>query len=108
MIKNYYSLEEAELAKEILKEKGIESMIQNGPTLSGGLNQPLPEYSLFVLKKNAEKALGILKDAEKPIKNKYVPIKKRLEMKDGIIMFIIILLLIYFIPKIFAFISDRF
>lgn len=70
IIKNYYSLEEAEVAKEILKEKGIKSVIQSGMTLSGGLNSPLPDHKLFVLKVNADKAIEILKEAEKPTKEK--------------------------------------
>jgi hypothetical protein len=108
IIKNYYSIEEAEVAKEILKEKGIESMIQSGMILSGSLNSPLPDYSLSVMKENAERAIEILKSKERPIKERYVPIRKRLEMRDGIIILIIFILLLYFAPIIFNSISNRF
>lgn len=107
-IKNYYSLEEAELAKEILKEKGIESAVQSGMTLSGGLNSPLPDYTLFVLEENADRAIKILKEAERPVKEKYIPIRKRLIMKGGFIALIIFFLLLYFIPKLIDFLKTKF
>lgn len=106
IIKSYYSIYEAEVAKEFLKEKGIKSVIQSGMTLSGGLNTSLPEFKLFVMKENAERAIEILKIEEMPAKEKYVPVRKRLYMKSGVIALIIFLLLLYFIPKIFDFLNN--
>jgi hypothetical protein len=100
IIKNYYSLYEAEVAKKILKEKGIESVIQVGDRSANG-------FKLFVLKENAQKAIGILKNAEKIIKEDFVPLRKRLEMKNGVILLVIFILLLCFVPKISDFISNN-
>ena len=108
IIKSYYSIYEAEVAKEFLKEKGIESVIQSGMISGVFLDSPFPEFKLFVMKENADRAIKILKEAEKPTKEKYVPVRKRLNMRGGIIVLIIFFLLLYFLPKIFNFIRNRF
>lgn len=75
-------------------------MVQEGMALAGGLNAPFPEFKLFVMKENVDRALKIFKEKGKPIKEKY----KRLNMGGGIIFF----LLLCFIPKIVDFILNKF
>lgn len=60
LLKEYNSIAEAELAKNILAENGIKSVVQNGGSVYPTNNRDLMATSLFILKKDLEKAKEIL------------------------------------------------
>jgi len=60
LVKKFDSIAEAELAKNLLTENGIKSVVQNGGSVYPTNNSDLMATSLFVLEKDLGKAKEVL------------------------------------------------